>query len=194
MFKPIIHIRCKGYTCRSRFKRYLSIKCIRRLLLTVYIFVFKFTLDLRVYILSIVLDKSMPQNNKYSSTYMKVKSHLGHIKIENTIIFIKNQYAKIKLQKIQQTFRKMVLFEKVNTSRPISLFGIQKYFLMRKYISCTNKNRKKLDLSILSTVLKLFFENCKQYTYRFFSNHTSIKILWQRLFWFLFFNIQCMYI
>lgn len=140
MFKPIIHIRCKGYTCRSRFKRYLTIKCIRRLLLTVYIFVFKFTLDLRVYILSIVLDKSMPQNNKYSSTYMKVKSHLGHIKIENTIIFIKNQYAKIKLIKIQQTFRKMVLFEKVNTSRPISLFGIQKYFLMRKYISCTNIN------------------------------------------------------
>lgn len=100
----------------------------------------------------------------------------------------------------------MVLFEKVNTSRPISLFWIQKYFLMRKYISCTNiniffskknrmnKNRKKLDSSILSTVLKLFFENCKQYTYRFFSNHTSIKILWQRLFWFLFFNIQCMYI
>lgn len=31
-----------------------------------------------------------------------------------------------------------------------------------------NKNRKKLDSSILSTVLKLFFENCKQYTYRFF--------------------------
>lgn len=103
-------------------------------------FCHKFTLDLRVYILSIVLDKSMPQNNKYSSTYMKVKSHLGHIKIENTIIFIKNSYAKIKLLKIQQTFRKMVLFEKFNTSRPISLFGIQKYFLMRKYISCTNIN------------------------------------------------------
>lgn len=31
-----------------------------------------------------------------------------------------------------------------------------------------NKKRKKLDLNILSTVLKPFFENCKQYTVRFF--------------------------
>lgn len=30
----------------------------------------------------------MPQNNKYSSTYCKVKSHLGHIKIENRIFFL----------------------------------------------------------------------------------------------------------
>lgn len=96
-------------------------------------FCHKFTLDLRVYILSIwTRQKHVSKQQILASTYMKVKRHLGHIKIENTIIFIKNSYAKIKLLKIQQTFRKMVLFEKFNTSRPISLFGIQKYFFDEK--------------------------------------------------------------
>lgn len=76
----------------------------------------------------------------FVSTYMKVKSHLGHIKIENTIFFFKNQYAKIKLQKIQQTFRKWCSLKKLT---PVDKFLCLEYkntFLMRKYISCTNIN------------------------------------------------------
>lgn len=70
----------------------------------------------------------MPQNNKYSSTYRKVKRHLGHIKIENTIFFLLKTSMPGSSYK-RSTFSKY--FEKWR-SRPIFLFRIQKYFFDEK--------------------------------------------------------------
>lgn len=79
----------------------------------------------------------MPQNNKYSSTYCKVKSHLGHIKIENRIFFLLKTSmpgSSYKRSTFSKYFEKWRSLEKLT---PVDIFFFLEYkniFSTRKYI------------------------------------------------------------
>lgn len=102
-------------------------------------------------------------------------------------------------------FEKWCSLEKLTPVDQCFCLEYKNTFSTRKYIffiqilksfskNRMNKKRKKLDLNILSTVLKPFFENCKQYTVRFFQITHPQKYFGNVLFGSSFFNTQCMYI
>lgn len=155
-----------------------------------------------------VLDKSMPQNNKYSSTYRKVKSHLGHIKIENTIFFLLKTSmpgSSYKRSTFSKYFEKWRSLEKLTPVDHFFLFRIQKYFFDEKIyffiqiLKSFSKNRmNKKRKSLIWIYCQLFWNHSLKILnnklFDFFQITHPQKHFGNVLFGSFFFNIQCMYI